>query len=624
MASPRGDEAHAMAAYRVLTLVAPPDRRAAARFEEILNWGQRNRREFHAPWVYRGEMAEIYREIAHIVPTNDMLSRASEFFIGRHQAAMEARPPGTPGASAQQRFTFDDMQQLQAGLRNTPADLAILYLRLGDLQTAADQIAQVVDGGQNNELAAALRAIAQGEGGADAMFELASRLEHVDAGAQGGICRRARRQYPNDARFARCLAIAAAREGDLGLASAHLEAAVALAPNDAGTLRAAVEASSEWLQGELGEDDASAGRRAYARARALLDQWSHRFPREAAPVTVSELEDLAAQLELGQANLAGAQQHLERATQASPPVRDAYLTLAEIAWRHADGRRAMTLLEQGLAVPVRPNESDSTFRPTFLLRQGLAARQMGDAQTARTKLTEAQTALEALTHSLEGNAQANAYYWHAVASDALGHTDHVRDDLNSAVNAAPDSRDLAARAITFAMARGRWTDVHELSAGARGRLQLDRPWQVYFALWGVIATRLGAFDSDDGAADALETIAASASAHSPWTVRLAQRYHGTINRDQLLHYAQNAGQRAEALFYEAMLELAANDFAGAERDLRAVVQSDMLRYFEYDMAWEMLARGLQTIRSNSTNAAAPASASGAGTAAAGATTPSRH
>jgi uncharacterized Zn finger protein len=123
----------------------------------------------------------------------------------------------------------------------------------------------------------------------------------------------------------------------------------------------------------------------------------------------------------------------------------------------------------------------------------------------------------------------------------------------------------------------------------------------------VVSARLTQEDEGD-AMHALAEMAEGAGEHAPWTVRLAQRYHGDITREQLMAFAgQAVGHRAEALFYEGMLAFVAGDLAAAERDLRGVLQTEMLRFFEYDMAWEMLARGLPALRAASTAAAATTS-----------------
>lgn len=617
--SPRGDEAHALAASRVMMALASPNADARRHYEEIHTWGEGNRNQFHTPWVAAAEEADIYREVARIVPAPDVLERVTNYQIERRRSVRQAS-----SMLGSRRMTQEDFQQAQFAMRPEvlAVEIAVVYLRIGDIAGAAEQVGRLAEGAQHEpELAGLLRAIASGEGGADGLFRLAEQLPRLDAAAAAGVCRRGAREYPNDGRFARCLASAAADEHMLGLASAHIEAAAQLAPDDRRLLEVAIRTSAAWLTSELASDDPAPGRRAVARTRTLLRRWQEHF-HETPPISESDVATVAAQLELGQANLAGAAQQLETASHATPPSRDAYLTLAEIAWRTNDPRRALTLLDQGLALPAGPHESDSTFRPTFKLHMGLAARSAGDADRARRDLDEASTALDALSRSLDGDEQANAHLLRATALDALGRTGEVRRELDAAINANPESRDLAGRVITFCLGRGRWTDAHELANAARTRLTLDRTWQVYFALWGSIAARVGGFDNDGGANDALRAIAQGATEHSAWTVRLAQRYRGDITRAQLEHYADDSvGHRSEAAFYEAMMEFAARDDAGAERDLRATVASNMLRYYEYDMAWEMTARGVAQLR-NDPSSGAPGAASAPTTAATASSAPS--
>ena len=593
VASERGNEARAIAANRVLAAVAHPDPHALDRMREINDWGDRNRHEFQAPWVYLGEMADIYKEVARIVPAPDVLNRVSELLLGRHRAAIDGTPRHPPAQGGMR--ALEDQRERQMALRNTPIDLALVFLRIGDVQRAADELGHLREG-SGGGLASALHAIANAEGGADGLAELAARLERVDMAAMAGVCRRGRREYPSDARFARCLALAA-REDDPGLASAHLESAVQLAPTDQRLLQAAIATAVDWLVHELASDDPAPGRRAFVRARALLGLWAQRYPRQSAPITEGDLEEFAAQLELGQANLRGAEEHLQRAIAARPPARDAFVTLAEIAWRHHDGRRAIEVLRQGLALPLRPTEADSLFRPSFILRIGLAARMAGDAPLAQQSLTDAASALDALTRAQAGRPRANAFYWRAVALDALGQRDTLHDLLTASIESADDDRDLHGRSITFSLARGRWSDASDFYRIARAQLNLERTWQVYFGLWGAHAARLGRLPSDHGAAAVLEGIAhtASVQSHPTWTMRLAQRFTGALTREQLLAHAQSPGQRAESLFYEALGELSSGDVAAAERDLRGVVATEMLRYFEYEMAWEMLERGVASI-----------------------------
>ncbi len=582
-ASTRGDEAHALAAARVLMALHTPDPAARATYQRIADWGTRNRTDFERPWVRAHELAEVYKEVARIIPAPDVLEEAASEVVARRRAAAEA--PHGEGA----RLTFEEMRVMQVAMRNAPADLAILFLRVGDVSEAANRVTALGGTGDPN-LASALGAIAHGEGGADGLFALAERLERIDPTAQSGVCRIGRQSFPSDVRFAQCLAVAAAREQNLGLASAHMEAAVGLAPNDQRTLRAAIEAAAGWLAHEVGSDDLTPGRRAYTRAVALLDRWQGQYANQVPPVASADLEETAAQLELAAGELGPTQEHLERATRADPPSREAFYDLAEIAWRHGDGPAATRYLQAGLALPLRPSESDSLFRPQFTVRLALAARAAHDEDGARRLLAQAGAALDALARSMTGHDLAMVQLSRAVVADATGNPAQVRPALNAAMDAAPDDRDVAGRAVTFTLARGMWQDARDLDHVARAQLNLDRTWQIYFGLWGMTAARLGSLDDDGGAHTNVEAQATGATPMAAWTVRLAQRYTGAIDQPTLVRFAKTNGQRAEAAFYDAMLRLAAGDAPGAEAGLQSVVQSGTLRYFEYDMAWEMLQR----------------------------------
>lgn len=586
--SAHGDEAHALAAARVLMALRTPDPESRATWARILAWGEHNRQEFQRPWVAAGQQAQVLKEVARIIPSQQVLDAASEQIVARRRAAMEARVT----AGQQPRLNLDEARQLEAGLRLSGADLAVLFLRVGDLREAANRLTSLGNSSESSGLAAALGAIAQGEGGADALAELAERLVRVDPAAHEGVCRAGRRAFPRDARFARGLAIAGERAQNAGLAAAHMAAAVELQPDDQRTLRGAIEASLEWLSHELGADDIEPGRRAYDLAATLLGQWRTRYAGQLPPVAASDLEEAAAQLELAAGNLDGARTHLERATHAEPPSRDAYLTLAEIAWRHDQDDAALRDLDAGLALPLRPSESDSFFRPMFAVRRALAMQSAGRGDESRTLMTQTLSALDALARATEGRELARTHMQRAVALEALGRRDEVRAALNAAIEAWPDGRDIAAQAVAFCLGRGMWRDARDLARDARTHLTLDRPWQVYFALWGVIAGRMGHLDADGGARAALDALSADAGDHAVWQVRLAQRYAGRIERDALLRHAHTTGQRAEALFYDAMLRLT-DDATGAEGDLRQVLATEVVHYYEYDMAWEVLRRRAQ-------------------------------
>jgi len=622
-AAPRGDEARALIASRVLMAVEGHDATAARQaFAQVSEWGSRNREDFQRPWVREGELSEVWTEVARVVPASDVLDAAAEHLIARRRQAREGQ---ATLMREQVRPTYDEVRQLRAGLNTSGAELAILFLRVGDVREAANRLRQFGPGSEATGLADVLGSIAQGEGGADALAELGERLERLEVGGQGdrrsagarservagasaGVCRLGRRAFPADPRFARCLAAAAFRDRDAGLNAAHLAAAYALSPDTQSELRRAIEGTTLWLSQELGGDDLTGGRRAYAQAVELLGQWRTKYAGQVPPVAQADLEEASAQLELSGGDLPRAQEHLERATHAEPASRDAYFTLAEIAWRHGEHDLALRRLDEGLQLPLRPSESDSVFRPLFQVRQAQVLASRGDRDGARRRFEEVAQSLDALTRVVTGNELANIHLQQALVRDALGETDRVRPTLDAALDAAPDSRDVAARAVTFCLVRGRWSDVRDLSRRARAQLTLDRPWTVYFGLWGAAAARIGHLTDDGGAGAALERITQSTGESAAWTTRIAQRFTGDLDRAGLARYARTPGHRAEMHFYESLLRRAEGDTAGANEELRAVIATEVLRYFEYEMAWEIVARGGLAASPAPTPAPAPTAA----------------
>lgn len=592
--APRGDEARTLIGARVLAALTHPDPQGRATWDRVVEWGTRNRTDFQRPWVREGELSGVLIEVARAVPARDVLDLAAQHLAAWRREAAEAR-----GAANSQRLNHDEVRWLRLAAQRPVIDTAMLHLRTGDVREAANQVRAL---GAAVDLADDLGALAAGEGGAAALGALAERFERTDPTVMAGLCRVGRRSHPGDLRFARCLAATSARDEDFGLASAHLESAVRLGVRDQTVLRAAVDATALWLRHEIGADDVAAGRAAYERVQALLGQWSTRYEGQDPPLPPGEIESLTADLEFAGGNLAEARAHLRRATEATPPHRDAFFTLAEVAWRKGEHAEARRLLDEGARLPLRPTESDSLFRPLFTLRQALAAKAAGDADGAATLLRQAASAFEALSRSTEGPQLARVLLQRATVADELGDAAAAAEHLRAAMTAAPDDQDVAARAVTFALARGRWSVARALAQRARAQLTLDRNWQVYFATWHTLASRLdGAPDA--GARAALESIARDAGEHAAWTARIAQRFVGEIDRDALLRHARTPGQRCEAHFYEAMLRRLDGDAAGSLEDLRAVVATDVLRYFEYELAWEMLQR-----------ASAPVTAAPAGTA----------
>jgi tetratricopeptide (TPR) repeat protein len=590
VANPRGDEPRVLAANRVLSLLRTPDREAEDRFQEVLRWGESNRREFRAPWVFHGEMADIFREVARLLPERSMLERSREHSERRRAEALRemARPTPEPR-------TPEQVIPLRRAVERAAIDVTILDLRIGDVAAAAEHV-EAMTGTGSRGLAALLRAVVESDA-PEGYLSLAEQLDRVDVAAMAGVCREGRRRFSDDPRFALCLARAAEREEEFGVCAMHFEAASRLREEDPEALGRAIAATARWLDRESTAEDPASGRAAIAQLRALSAAWSRRFAGRPPPLDEGEIDLAAAHFEVANGNLTAADALLDRASRASRTPRGALLLRAEIAWRQRDGRRAEAALQQAAQLPLAAHESSSELQPLIQLRRALALSTQGQTAVAQSLFTEAEAGFAALARSLEGGAKARALMQHALAADALGRTEAAQASWDAALAAAPDDREVAASAVVFFMGRARWAEAARIARSARARLTLDRNWEAYFALWHWCSSKL-ARDEDERARAALRELASTATSRSPWTVRLAQRTTGSLSFDELLSLASTPGQRAEAHFYEGLVKLAEGDRATALERLRSTLATNMLYYNEYHVAWD-LERLLDTAPSTS-------------------------
>jgi lipoprotein NlpI len=126
----------------------------------------------------------------------------------------------------------------------------------------------------------------------------------------------------------------------------------------------------------------------------------------------------------------------------------------------------------------------------------------------------------------------------------------------------------------------------------RAQVQMDLApeWKVYFALWlRANATRQGiARDAD------ADMVFADLASGEGWWARLASFGAGALPYAQLLQAASSVGERTEAHFYEGMRLLAAGKKSEADALLRQVIETQMINFYEFTMAHELLESGITT------------------------------
>ena len=120
----------------------------------------------------------------------------------------------------------------------------------------------------------------------------------------------------------------------------------------------------------------------------------------------------------------------------------------------------------------------------------------------------------------------------------------------------------------------------------RSQLQLTLPpeWKVYFTLWiQFIAARAGQ-PPDLEHTDLLRRLGKSSS----WWGKLAAFGAGDLDYQALISVASSLGEETEALYYEATRLFIAGDKKASDEQLQRVLETNMVSFYEFEMARRLL------------------------------------
>jgi lipoprotein NlpI len=176
-----------------------------------------------------------------------------------------------------------------------------------------------------------------------------------------------------------------------------------------------------------------------------------------------------------------------------------------------------------------------------------------------------------------------------VILDRLGRLDESQELFRKAVRLNPDRHATYAELISFLVVQGRLENAQEFYRVAYNQDQIEPMWKIYYALWiEGLSLRLGK-GSFPMARNYLKT-----SRGKTWQDNLARFFSDEMKIDELRATAKNKGQLVEVEYYGAILELARGKKAEATKMLGKVIASNMLGFFEYRMAREILLTELNT------------------------------
>jgi tetratricopeptide (TPR) repeat protein len=352
------------------------------------------------------------------------------------------------------------------------------------------------------------------------------------------------------------------------------------APNVAGAL----QITRRSMQDATRAGDAAGARRAFKAAAPLLELASDKSMAGKVEPSAASLRAFMGEIELREGRLDVARSLFQDSLrdEKSGAV---LLELARIDRHARRAKEAFDELREALAADDAG--SDVALRGEILLETSDLARQQGDANAARTPLTDALKALSRARNAPDPDDRARVERTLSRVLDRFGAAQPAQRALDRAFDAAPRNKAQAAATVGQIVARAFVSgDVQAARSGlSRGlSADLENTDLVYYALWVRLLERQRHV-ATDGMADRIFTRALD---DAGWIGKLAAFGAGLLKSDALVAAAKSPAETTEALFYAAMDRRAAGDMQGANAGLAQVLSAGGIDLLEVAIARDLL------------------------------------
>lgn len=574
------------AAALTLVLLAAIDPAAAPEhrdeLEQILAYADDLARSRHGALGTGTGAIDVLAGVLASVDEPTLVDRQVELLVERANRADASLATVVAGGARPSNPVFREALQTSVALAVTLG----LHHRAPSLAAALGRVAGL---GRDRRLAAAAAPVAAPAAPAAAWSALAAvlreRVADDDRASDGdrllatraalAVCQDGLVRFPDDATLLAAAATHAADLDRLGQPIALYERARAVAPTDVELARRLADLYRDRLgrQAAGGRLDAAAAtlaalRTYLAEVRVLPDPgWGQRLALALATygrglVGVGRLPEAAAAL---------------RESIAAEPGVVALELLATLAWKKGDLATARRHLAR--AITLGDDRPAARYARAKLLRLAAdVADEAGDraaAEAARLGALEvwADLGRADLPPPIAGErlVESGRLLW------GLGRPDEARDLFAAAIDADPDGADTYTSVVTFLLTHGEYDRARDAYYQALASDALGDYYKVYVGLWIVAEGRRRGLADDRITHDYL------AGRDGPlWFDELARVATGRLAVADLQARADSFARRIEARFYGAVL--APDDEAAQRRALDEVVASDLVMFFEYDLA----------------------------------------
>jgi tetratricopeptide (TPR) repeat protein len=588
----RGAHEQVLAALAAQLALVPKETGPKQRWGEVVVWLEGAVADDEMP-DGNARMLEDLEAIARVFPSPFIVEELARRYHEPAALPTAAREGGKPSLRALRELVSQDPHGARA------YELARLYLRVSDLAKATRELDALRGATKlrtdEGELAQVLDKAAARDATALDWVNVAKAVigeahEHNsdDRDVALQTCRDAEARFPKAIEPGVCTGQLARSMEALGIAQRAFEAVRALDPTRRETWEElALLYQARLFQMVTQEDlDVSGLPAALAQVEQFHADAAKRFPSQPLKVGLS-----GAVFEVGRGyynagRIAEAEKYLQRSIDLEPSE-GALELLAQIRLKRGDPQRSAVLLERAINIGQGPKEEQLYHRARLRRLLGDAVEASGEAaaatQTRRGALEDWDVLLDL---GLQKEYAAEALLEKGKVLYQLGERDEALRSFARSIDALPDRGSSYADVIAFLIPRGELADALDAYHRALGRTEVTDYLKVYCSLWITdLAHRAGQPE------DELALAYLRGADGSKWFDDLARWATGRETESELISHADTPAKRAESAFYRSLKALRDGHLDQAKALWKDVMATDMMAFFEYDMATLYLHEG---------------------------------
>jgi tetratricopeptide (TPR) repeat protein len=588
----RGAHEEVLVALMLEMSLAPGDAGVRARYDEITNWlraGGATESEAGTTLDGRGRVIDDLETVARLWPSPFVVDELTRLYFERHDAGIANDPLGL----GRRRLRGNDLRALlQQGPRpSTAYDLARLYLRVSKPDEAVVKLAAIKTPQPGDEQ---IKKLIERWAGKQATpsdaINVAGLLAqgHDDADVAERVCVDATARFPQAPEPHLCAGQIAYARDQLVVAMREFEDARLLQPSSKEIWQQLARLWQQRLFLVTSNEnlDVSQIEPQLKRVEAFHAAAAKQFPGETIHPSMAD-----ALFEVGRGyynagRMGKAMEYLER-SQSIEPSATALEQMGQIKLKKGEAKDAIALFEKGIALPKSEKAMEVYWRAKLRGDLGNAYEAAGDAGAAETARKSAIADWDTLGQaSLTTDGKAESGVERAKLWYQLGDRDQSLANFEAAIDAAPDHAGTYADVIAFLVPRGELDEALDAYHRALGRNEVTEYLKVYCSLWIVDLARRAKQPVDPLASSFLQS-----TDGGKWYDDLARWATNRETDQQLLSHVDTPAKRAESAYYRAMRAVEGGDNDTAKKLWKDVVDTDMMAFFEYDMAQMFLRLG---------------------------------